>query len=73
MIYLDTSVVLLILLEQEGASSAKAFFERLEPAERVLSSEPSIARACRWTSPRNSSMESRPWISTTPSLSGPAP
>ena len=38
MIYLDTSVVLLILLEQEGASSAKAFFERLEPAERVLSS-----------------------------------
>ena len=38
MIYLDTSVVLLILLKQEGASSAKAFFERLEPAERVLSS-----------------------------------
>ena len=38
MIYLDTSVVLLILLKQEGASSAKAFCERLEPAERVLSS-----------------------------------
>jgi len=26
MIYLDTSVVLLILLKQKGASSAKAFF-----------------------------------------------